>query len=175
MPRIGSTALVFRSTVDNLEQTKTVRGNVLIRIRMKRRFSGRQGNPIFAFDVSGQARARHCRQAQRAVIGSAVHVIWDLAVHRTTIALPRKSIRDLTLPDRVRPRGFRVVPRKDKVSHNGLVILRMRAGRPPASPHYKPRARPKCSCTSRPAAMALRLVLRRLSSSVRGGPEPTDR
>jgi hypothetical protein len=71
---------------DDLEEAIAANGDVTRRIRMKRRLSWRQHNPIFALYMSGQAGARPRRQAQRAVSSSAINVVRNRAAHRVTIA-----------------------------------------------------------------------------------------
>jgi hypothetical protein len=61
-------------------------GNVSISVRMYRRFPSRHENPIFALYVRRQPGARHCRQAQRPVGRSVIHVVSNFGGHHITMA-----------------------------------------------------------------------------------------
>src|ERR1700692_114335 len=75
-----------RSAVHELEKAIPAGADVSIHVRVERRLARGHQNPIFAFDVRGQAGARHCCQAQRAIAGSSIYVVGDLIVHHRTIA-----------------------------------------------------------------------------------------
>jgi hypothetical protein len=72
--------------VDDLEEAITKDAYVARSVRMKRRLSRRHQNPILAFYVSRKPGAGHRRQAQRAVVGSAINVVPNRGAHRMTIA-----------------------------------------------------------------------------------------
>jgi hypothetical protein len=87
-----------------LEKAIPAYTDIAIHVGVKLRLALRHQNPVFTFYVRGQAGAGHCRQAQCAVAGSAIDVVFNFAGHSRMVSnkiRPGNLISDLTLPFKV--------------------------------------------------------------------------
>jgi hypothetical protein len=100
--RNGAWYFSFRYlAIYKLEKAIPAYANIAIHVGMKLRLALWHQNPVFTLYVRGQAGARHCRQAQCAVAGAAIDIVFDYAGHPRMVSNKIRSsnlIPGLTLP-----------------------------------------------------------------------------